>query len=276
MTGLVGEVMAFVKNVEGFFRLGQHSATTHHQVGQHQVLIGHDAVDPMDAFSCLVEIAVLIVRALALGTLRVIRADPGPGYRVDLLRPGIALTIPGPVPKAIQHGLVQCRIRFRAAADRGIVKKRQRLVHAVAFLQSQVEFREAKITPPPLGERKTEIETRAMANIRQILVDDLFLQGDRRGCDHDLFLQLFCNRNGRHGVGDGFAGTGAGFSDADAARRFINLTQRPRNLCNHELLAIPGLVAFLLQQLRISRLDLFLERVTEHILGADQNQTVNR
>ena len=61
----------------------------------------------------------------------------------------------------------------------------------------------------------------------------------------------------------------------DEGRRFINLTQRPRNLCNHELLAISGLVAFLLQQLRISRLDLFLERVTEHILGADQNQTVN-
>ena len=61
VNGFFGQVMALVKDINRIFRHRQHRTTTHHQVGQHQVMVADNTVDLVDLFPGFVKKTIFIV-----------------------------------------------------------------------------------------------------------------------------------------------------------------------------------------------------------------------
>ena len=78
----------------------------------------------------------------------------------------------------------------------------------VLVLQMVVQTLQAQIAPPPLGQGQTEFQACPLLNIRQILKNNLLLQGHRGSTEHNGLVQTLSHRNGRQTVGGGFTGAG--------------------------------------------------------------------
>ncbi len=102
----------------------------------------------------------------------------------------------------------------------------------------------------------------------QILVDNLFLQGNSRGGHHQFFTHRLGNGNRRQKIRNGFTGTSSRLHHTHVSGGgtaiFVvqsNGTECPGNFSNHQLLPVTRLHAFALQKLAVSALDLLLELV---------------
>ena len=103
IAGLLRQMMTLIEDVNRIFRIREYRAAAHHQIGQDQVLIGDNAIYPMNILAGPVKVAIFIMAALAMSALGVVRRNPGPGCMIDLFRPAVSFPIPLPFAKRRQH-----------------------------------------------------------------------------------------------------------------------------------------------------------------------------
>ena len=95
--------MTLIEDVNRIFRVRQHCTSAHHQIRQHQVLVSHNAIYPMDILPGFIKIAIFIMTALTMSTLGVVRRNLRPGRMVDFFGPAVSFTIPFPFAERRQH-----------------------------------------------------------------------------------------------------------------------------------------------------------------------------
>ncbi len=260
-------------------RIGQHRAAAQGQVGQDHVVVGDDHIDLAHAFAGLIEGALAEVRAMTVGALAVIGGQARPVGVFQGGGPAVAIAVPFIAGQFLDHagkqlltGLIDLDLEafFFEQLRRGGLR--------VAFLEQHVELGQAHVAPAPLGQRETEIQPAVAHQVRQVLVDDLLLQGDGGRGDHQALAGRLRRRDGGQAVSDGLAGTGAGFHRDDrrlaAAPTFVVGVDIPEDLGhfgNHQALAIARLKALGFEKTRIGALDRGFEFSADHGLSGAKN-----
>ncbi|RMP53042.1 hypothetical protein ALQ20_05432 [Pseudomonas syringae pv. atrofaciens] len=272
--GLVRQVMPLVEYIQGVTRVRQHRTAAQCQVGQHHVMVGDDHIDLAHTFTRLIEGALLKVGAVPVGALAVIGGQTRPVLIGEFLRPAVAIAVPLVARQLLQHAgekLLTGLIDFDLEAF--FFEQLRGRVGRVTFLQQCVKLGQAHVTPAPLGQGEGKIQTAVAHQVRQVLVDDLLLQGDGRGSDHQPLACRLGGGNRGDGVGYGLAGTRTGFDGhyrwiARTTALFIgvNVPQHLGDFSDHQSLAIAWLEALGFEETRVSALDLGFEFGTDHWL----------
>lgn len=276
--GLVWQVMAFVEDVQGIARVGQHRATAQGQVGQHHVVVGDDHIDLAHAFAGLVEHALLEVRAVAACALAVVGGQPCPVLVFQGLGPAVTVTVPAVASELLDHAVEQllaALVDFDAEAFFLEQLGGGRL--GMAFLQQDVELGQAQVAATAFGQGEAEVEPAVAHQVGQILENDLLLQGHGRGGDHQALAGGLGGRDGCQAVGHGLAGTGARL-DCHHGRlagtaAFIvagDVAKHLGHFGDHQALAIARLEALGFEKTRIGALDGGFEFVADHGLQAPE------
>ncbi|RMV82932.1 hypothetical protein ALP03_05887 [Pseudomonas amygdali pv. tabaci] len=271
---LVGQVMAFVEHVQRVTRVRQHGAAAKREVRQHHVMVGDNHVNLAHAFARLIESALLKVRAMPVSALAVIGGQPRPVLIGEFLRPAVAITVPLIARQLLQHAGKQLLTGFiDLDLEAFFLEKLRSRVGRVALLQQRVEFRQAHVTAAALGQSEGKIQTAVAHQVRQVLIDDLLLQGDGRGGDHQPLACRLGSGNRGDGIGHGLTGTRPGLDGhyrriARTTALFIgvNVPQHLGNFSDHQSLAIAWLEALGFEETRVSALDLGFEFGTDHWL----------
>ena len=219
---------------------------------------------------------------MAIGALAVVGGHLAPDFIGDLFRPMVPVAIPFPGAVAGQHffkgnpagRFIVCRL----------VQQEQRHGVAVAMafvVQPGFQAGHTQVTATALGQGPAEIQLAVLAQVRQVFQDNLVLQGNGGGGNHQGFAQRLGHRDGGNQVRQGFTGTGTGLHHAGGRRRgaltivVVDIAHVSGNLGNHQALAITGTDVLAGQQVAVGLLDLLLYVFCQgHYLGLTQSLTV--
>ncbi|MNQ41395.1 hypothetical protein D3C85_550690 [compost metagenome] len=235
-------------------------------------MVGDDHVDLAHAFTGLVEGALAEVRTMAPGALAVVGGQARPVLVFQGLGPAVPVAIPAVAGKLLDHAGEQLLAGFVDLDPEALFLEQLRSGRlCMALLQQQVELGQAQIATTPLGQGEGEVQAAVAHQVGQVLEDDLLLQGDGGGGDHQALAGGLGRGNRRQGVGHGLAGTGAGFhrhhGRLAAALAFVvggDGAEALGHFGDHQALAVARLEALGLEEAGIGALDLGLEFVAEH------------
>ena len=213
---LVRQVMALIEDINAVLRGRQNGAATQGQVRQGQVVVGDDDIGVLQGVAGLEETALADIGTAPAAALAVIGGDAEPGFLGDSVGPVVAVAIPLAPAQGVDHGVVNRQ--GVGAAGRAHVIGVQGQQAVAALPQHTVQLRQADIAAPTLGQRETEIQPAVATDIGQVLVDELFLQGDGGGGHHQALVHCPGDGYRRHRVGNRLAGAGAGLDDAHCRR----------------------------------------------------------
>src|SRR5690606_1505825 len=87
-------MMAFVKNINSFFRRGQYCSTPKCQIRQYQIMVGDDAINFIELLARFKKTAVAYITALSARTLAMVSCYSLPGILFYFKRPVVAVAIP--------------------------------------------------------------------------------------------------------------------------------------------------------------------------------------
>ena len=242
---LVRQVMALIKYIDAVLRRRQDGAAAEGEIRQGQIVVGNDDIGALQLVAGPEKTALADVGTAPTAALAVVGGDAVPDLLGDRLRPVVPIAIPLAATQGIDHRRVhrQCLGGHRLADLIGIQRQQVAGALALALAEHPVELGQADIAASPLGQHKTEIQPGVTANIRQVLVDELLLQGDGGRGHHQPLVERPGDGNGRHRVGDGFAGAGAGLDHAHCGHfggrfsRCRNAGESIGDLGNHLALA---------------------------------------
>ena len=244
--GLVGQVVAFVEYVERVARVRQHGAAAQGQVGEDHVVVGDDHVDLAHAFARFIEGALAEVGAMTVGALAVVGGQARPIGVFQGGGPAVAVAVPFIPGQFFDHAGKQLLADFiDFDLEAFFFEQGGRGSLRVAFLQQHVELGQAHIAATALGQGEGEVQAAVAHQVGQVFVDDLLLQGDGGGGDHQALAGGLGGGNRRQAVGHGLAGTGAGLDGHDrgvtAAPAFVVGVDIPEDLGHfgdHQALAV--------------------------------------
>ncbi len=209
--GLVRQVVAFVEHVHRVAWVGQHCTATERQVGKNHVMVGDDDVDLTHAFAGFIEDTLLKIRAMPASTLAVVGGQARPVLVLEGFGPTVAVAIPAVAGKLLDHAVEQLLAALiHLDVETFLFEQLSGGRLRVAFLQQHVEFGQAQVAAPPFGQREAEIQAAIAHQVGKILEDDLLLQGDGGGGNHQTLARSLGSGDRGEAVGDRLAGTGAG------------------------------------------------------------------
>ena len=270
--GLVWQVMAFVEHIDRVTGVGQYRSAAQGKVSQDHVVVGDDHIDLAHAFAGLVEGALAKVGAMAVGALAVIGGQARPVLILKGLGPTVAVAVPLIAGQLFDHAGKQLLAGFiDFDLEAFFLEQLRRRGLRVALLQQHVEFGQAHVAPAPLGQGKAEVQPAVAHQVREVLVDDLLLQGDRCRGNHQALARGLGHRNGGQAVSHGLAGASTRFySDhsrvATAVVFFVgvDIAQHLGHFSDHQTLTVTGLEALGFEKTRVCALDLGFEFGTNH------------
>ena len=237
VNGLVRQMVGFVEDINRVLRRRQNRAATEGEIRQHQIVVGDYAIQLVEGIPRLEKCALADKAAAPPRALAVVRGHPGPGALRQFLRPVIAIPVPAAFCQLLHHGVVEGFVLGRDPGTGVVVEKHQLFV---AVRENPVELAEAQIATAPFDEAVIEIEAAVLFDVRQILKNDLLLQGNGCGGYHHLFAKSLGRRQSGEQIGDGFASAGARLDHANvavtSALRLIiqaNAAERSRDSGDH-------------------------------------------
>jgi hypothetical protein len=148
----------------------------------------------------------------------------------------------------------------------------------VAFLQQYIELGQAHVAATALGQGESKVQAAVAHQVGQVFVDDLLLQRDSGGGDHQAFACSLGGRDRGQAVGHGLARTGAGLDGHDCgvatAPTFVVGVDIPEDFGHfgdHQALAVARFQALGFEKTRIGALDRGFEFSADHGLSGAKN-----
>ena len=138
ITSFFRQMMTFIEYIDRIFRRRKDRATTHHNIGQHKIVVGYNTIYFMNSLPGTIIKTILVVRTSLTGTLHVIRAYPEPGRIINFNLPIVAVSIPLTTTEAFHHVLIKHPMRFIGFKS-FIVIKCQCLVQRTHLLQREIQ-----------------------------------------------------------------------------------------------------------------------------------------
>src|SRR5690606_37562316 len=92
--GFLRQVMTFVKNINGVFRLGQYGTATEGQIRQYQIVVGDNAIDAVNGIACFKKTATGDIGATPPCALAMVGGNHSPLVVFQRSGPGVALAVP--------------------------------------------------------------------------------------------------------------------------------------------------------------------------------------
>ena len=214
--------MRLVNDVDGFLGRRQDHPAAQAQVREHEIVVRDHNERIFGIAARLVEGAASEEAASVARTAAVIRRHRRPRPGTDALLPRVQFAVPGALLELGEHPLVRGHIlRFR--------EFQQRLLGTIPVTPF-IEPLETDVTPPPLGERKVEVEIRVALQVWQIAEDHLLLQRHGRRADKHPHAEGLGEGDDGQTVRDGLAGAGARF---DHAKTRLATAQRAGDVSDH-------------------------------------------
>jgi hypothetical protein len=216
--GHLGQLVRLVEDdrVAGRQQLA-HAFVLEHDVGKEQVVVDHHHVGGQGILPRRQHEAALLMRAFLAEAVLPRRGGDRPG--AGILRHIDALgLVAGSGALGEAHDLAQVR---------GFLARRQ-----ACRRQGALQVVGADVIGAPLEQRNRRANTQRIAHRRQVAIEELVLQGLGAGGDDHLAAR----EQGRHQIGEGLAGAGAGLGHqrlvvgdrlGDALRHFHLLRPRP-------------------------------------------------
>lgn len=235
-------------------------------------MVGDNNVDLAHALPGLVEGALAEVGAMTVGALAVIGGQACPVGVFQGIGPAVAVAVPFIARQFLDHAgkqLLTDLIDFDLEAF--FFEQRGSGGLRVAFLQQHVELGQAHIAPTALGQGEGEIQAAVAHQVGQVFVDNLLLQGDGSGGNHQALAGGLGGGDRRQAVGHGFTGTGAGLDGhhggVATAPTFVVGVDIPEDLGDfgdHQALAVPRFQALGFEKTRVGALDRGFEFSADH------------
>ena len=91
---LIGQMMTFVENINGLFRSRQYRTAPQRQIGQHQIMVGHNHISIVHRIAGLIKGAVLKMWTTAVRTFTVRSGEMHPLIIGNLFSETITVAIP--------------------------------------------------------------------------------------------------------------------------------------------------------------------------------------
>ena len=270
--GLVWQVVAFVEHIEGVAWVGQYRTATQGKVSQYHIVVGDDDIHLAHAFARLVEGALAEVGAMAVGALAVVGGQARPVGVFQGGGPAVAVAVPFVAGQLLDHagkqllaGLIHLDLEaffFEQGGGGGL---------GVAFLQQYVELGQAHVAATALGQGEGKAQAAVAHQVGQVFVDNLLLQRDGSGGDHQALASSLGRRDRSQAVGHGLAGTGTGldghYRRLTLAAAFVVGVDIPEDFCHfgdHQALAVARFQALGFEKTRIGALDRGFEFSADH------------
>jgi hypothetical protein len=200
--GDLGQLVGFVEDhrVAGRQQFA-HALVLQHHVGEEQVVINHHHVRHQGLAPGIQDEAVLDLGALLAETVIAGRGGQHPGA--------------GILGHAGQFGLVAALGGLGELGDGAQVAGLGLAVEGTAVRQGAFQVVGTDVVGPPLQQSDAGTHRQGVADRRQVAVKQLVLQGLGTGGDDHLAAA----QQGWDKIGEGLAGTGAGFGDEDLVAR---------------------------------------------------------
>ncbi len=277
--GFIRQVVAFVEYVKGVARVRQYGTAAQGQVSQDHVVVGDDHVDLAHAFAGLVEGALAEVGAMAVGALAVVGGQARPVGIFQGGGPAVAVAVPFIAGELLDHAGEQLLADFiNLDLEAFFFEQRSRGGLCMAFLQQYIELGQAHVAATALGQGESKVQAAVAHQVGQVFVDDLLLQRDSGGGDHQAFAGSLGGRDRGQAVGHGLARTGAGLDGHDCgvatAPTFVVGVDIPEDFGHfgdHQALAVARFQALGFEKTRIGALDRGFEFSADHGLSGAKN-----
>src|SRR5690606_2074770 len=176
--GGIPQAVGLVENVDGLLRRGQYRAPAEGQVGHHQIVIGDDAVDVIQLPPGAKKGALLELAAAVVGALAAIDGQCPPQVVGDGGGPAVAVA----VPAALRQGRLQLaeKLATGGVATKGHFVLEQKLpgIPGRGGVDTEFETDVAQVAAATLGEGEGVVPAGGGQQFRDVLVDQLGLQGD--------------------------------------------------------------------------------------------------
>ena len=261
------QMMGFVKDVDAVFRRRQDRAATEGEIGQHQILVGDDAIRLVEFIAGVEEAALAVQPAAGTGTFTALGGQWLPAVTRQRFMPFVPVAPPAAVGEFAAHRLPQREV---VAAGFGLAVPEQvaQCGAAVAAVEQILQFQAAKIASAPFRQHIVELQAGRFDELGDVLADQLLLQGNRRRGDDQLAPGRHRQWQGAEQIGQGFAGAGARLHHADWPPAFPRrLRQGVENLGDHPPLPGSWPKIQLGENPLVLRLDLPLDGVDRGVRG---------